>query len=445
MSCPEDVMQAESTYLETLGASQSYQIFGTTLVVTSEKGILTYSADRTPLEGTYWRLNSMGTITSPTIPSQGGDFIAQFLPQAGGPAGLVIGSTGCNDYNAPYLANLTELKVGLPSLSNNTGCGPAFWEQEQQFFLGLNAASTYRILGNTLQIPYDEGRQALNFTAFVPVIVLPPSGGPLTPLNNTRWWLVSMGPSPVLPGTQTTATFAINADGQTGTISGNGGCNNYNAPITGVLTVGPVASSKMLCPEPPGLMNQETRYLAALQSATSFTQAYNQLLINTRNGLLVFYNSPAPLQPIAPPALPPVEPVLPTVIVPTLEPTETPTYVPIAPPTVEIIKTATPTEEPITPPTVEIIETATPTAVPPVGVITAPTQGTVDQPVKLDASSSSSGGTITGYAWDFGDGIKGSGKTVEHKYTKAGTYTVTLTITDSNGKTDGTTQTITIK
>ncbi len=265
MSCPEDVMQAEGTYLETLGAAQSYQIIGKTLVITSEKGILTYSADRTPLEGTYWRLNSMGTITSPTVPSQGAEFIAQFVPQEGGPAGLMIGSTGCNDYNAPYLANLTELKVGLPSLSNNTKCGPDFWEQEQQFFLGLNAASTYRILGNTLQIPYDEGRQALNFTAFVPVIVLPPSGGPLTPLNNTRWWLVTMGPNPVLPGTQTTATFAINADGQTGTISGSGGCNNYNAPITGVLTVGPVASSKKLCPEPPGLMNQEARYLAALQ------------------------------------------------------------------------------------------------------------------------------------------------------------------------------------
>ena len=283
----------------------------------------------------------------------------------------MIGSTGCNDYNASYLANLTELKVGLPSLSNNTGCGPAFWEQEQQFFLGLNAASTYRILGNTLQIPYDEGRQALNFTAFVPAVIPPPtvgpltptpSGGPLTPLNGTRWWLVTMGPNPVLPGTQTTATFAINADGRTGTISGNSGCNTYNAPITGVLTVGPVASTNMLCPEPPGLMNQEARYLAALQVATSFTQAYNQLLVNTRNGLLVFYNSPAPLQPIAPPQ-PPAYPILPTVVIPTIEPT----YVPIAKPTIEVFETATPTYVPIAQPTVEIVKTPTPTPVPPVG------------------------------------------------------------------------------
>ena len=437
MSCPDDVMQSESTYLETLGAAQSYQIFGTTLVITSEKGILTFSADRTPLEGTYWRLNSMGSVESPTIPSKDNEFIAQFLPQAGGPSGLVIGTTGCNDYNAPYLANVTELRVGLPNLTNNTACSPDFWETEQQYFLGLNAASTYRILGNTLQIPYDEGRQALNFTAFVPVITLPPTGGPLTPLNNTSWWLVTMGPNPVLPGTQVTATFAINTDGETGTISGSGGCNNYNAPITGVLTLGPVASTNKLCPEPPGLMNQEARYLSALQSATGFTQAYNQLLINTRNGLLVFYNSPAPLQPIAPPELPPAGPELPTVVVPT--------EVPITEPTPEVIKTATPTEMPIAQPTVEIVETATPTAVPPVGVITAPTEGTVNKPVKFDASSSSSGGTITGYAWDFGDGTKSSGKIVEHKYTKVGTYTVTLMITDSYGKTDSTTQTISIK
>ena len=91
-------------------------------------------------------------------------------------------------------------------------------------------------------------------------------------------------------------------------------------------------------------------------------------------------------------------------------------------------------------------------------MITAPTEGTVGQPVKFDASDSSSDGTIIWYDWDFGDGTKGSGQIVEHKYIKAGTYTVTLTIVeggyikedtytdtltieDFNGKTDRTTHT----
>jgi heat shock protein HslJ len=367
----------------------------------------------------------MGDVNSPTIPSQGAEFTARFIPQEGGPSGLVIGSTGCNDYNAAYVANLNEIKVNLPNKTNNAGCPNSFWEQEQQFFLGLNAASTYRILGNTLQIPYDEGRQALNFTAFVPQISPPPTGGPLTPLNRTRWWLVTNGVTPVLPGTQTTAEFAINADGQTGTISGSAGCNTYNAPVTGVLTFGPAATTKLFCPEPPGVMNQEYEYLAALATANSFTQAYNQLLIGTSKGLLVFHNSPAPLQPIAPPELPPAEPDEPPVLAPTEGPTE-PTAEPTAEPTVE----PTPTEPP---------------AAPPVAVITAPAQGAVDQPVKFDASSSTSAGSITGYAWDFGDGSKATGATVEHKFAKPGTYTVALTITDSNGKTVTATHTITIQ
>ncbi|MFG6439419.1 PKD domain-containing protein [Roseateles sp. LKC17W] len=41
---------------------------------------------------------------------------------------------------------------------------------------------------------------------------------------------------------------------------------------------------------------------------------------------------------------------------------------------------------------------------------------------------------ITGHAWTFGDGGTGSGSTVSHTYTTAGTYTVTLTVTDALGQ-----------
>ena len=82
---------------------------------------------------------------------------------------------------------------------------------------------------------------------------------------------------------------------------------------------------------------------------------------------------------------------------------------------------------------------------PPAAVITAPEQGAVDQAIKFDASASTSGGTITEYEWDFGDGVETNGMLVEHKYDKAGTYTVTLTITDSNGKSVTATHTITIQ
>ncbi|UAL30592.1 PKD domain-containing protein [Nocardioides rotundus] len=56
---------------------------------------------------------------------------------------------------------------------------------------------------------------------------------------------------------------------------------------------------------------------------------------------------------------------------------------------------------------------------------------------QFDASESSAGsvGSITSYAWTFGDGTTGSGVAPEHTYTAAGTYSVTLRVTTSSGRT----------
>ncbi len=320
--CPETVMQAEATYLELLGTAQTYQVFGQTLIITSEKGLLSYVANRAPLEGTNWRLTSLGPVDSPQAPVAGADFTAQFVRQPGVPSGLMVGGTGCNDYNAVYAANLTEIKINLPSRTNNPGCAAGLPEQELQYYQALNAASSYRILGNTLQIFYGDG-QMLSYNAFVPQAP-PPSGGPLTSLNGTRWWLVSMRNIVLRPGTTITADFAINADGETGTISGTGGCNTYNAPILGYFQVGPAATTKMFCAEPVGVMEQESSYLALLGTANSITQVNNQLVIGTLGGLLVYYNQPVPILPIEPPAT--ETPVPPATVTP-----EAPTATPEAP------------------------------------------------------------------------------------------------------------------
>jgi PKD repeat protein len=50
--------------------------------------------------------------------------------------------------------------------------------------------------------------------------------------------------------------------------------------------------------------------------------------------------------------------------------------------------------------------------------------------------SSDEDGTVTGWSWDFGDGGSADQSNPTHSYAEAGTYSVTLTVTDDEGATD---------
>jgi len=63
----------------------------------------------------------------------------------------------------------------------------------------------------------------------------------------------------------------------------------------------------------------------------------------------------------------------------------------------------------------------------------------------FDASESSAvNGGIETYDWEFGDGETGSGQTVSHTYDEVGEKDVTLTITDEDGNTGSSTETISV-
>ena len=56
--------------------------------------------------------------------------------------------------------------------------------------------------------------------------------------------------------------------------------------------------------------------------------------------------------------------------------------------------------------------------------------------------STDSDGTVASYAWSFGDGTTGTGKTVNHPYATGGTRNVTLTVTDNEGATGSVTKSV---
>ncbi|RME19991.1 MAG: PKD domain-containing protein, partial [Candidatus Zixiibacteriota bacterium] len=69
----------------------------------------------------------------------------------------------------------------------------------------------------------------------------------------------------------------------------------------------------------------------------------------------------------------------------------------------------------------------------PVVTLDGPYNATEGQAVFMTASVGSSKGPIASYAWDFGDGTTGSGNPVSHTYAQQGSYTVSVTVTDSYG------------
>lgn len=71
---------------------------------------------------------------------------------------------------------------------------------------------------------------------------------------------------------------------------------------------------------------------------------------------------------------------------------------------------------------------------PPAPVIDVPGRVAAGALVLLDAAASTDpDGAITGFAWDFGDGTTATGVQAQHRFTRAGSYTVTLAATDDAG------------
>jgi heat shock protein HslJ len=188
--------------------------------------------------------------------------------------GIVAGSDGCNSYQAAYTVDGKKLTI-QPGISTMMACPEPVMAQATAYNQNLANAATYRIQGESLEIADAGGKTTLTYQAGVDS----PAGSEwvATMINNGQGGLAS-----VVAGTEVTAVF-----GEDGNLSGSAGCNTYNATYTakdGTIEIGPAASTRKMCGEPQGVMEQETAYLTAISQSAKYELSGKTLTLRAADG-----------------------------------------------------------------------------------------------------------------------------------------------------------------
>lgn len=111
----------------------------------------------TDLENTNWKLDSYadgGTMRR--LPADA-EVTLRFQNGAAG------GKSGCNRYQSAVTIGDDSLVFG-PAMGTKMACPPPLMEIEEKYLRALEAASTWRISGDTLDLRDDDGQVILTFS-----------------------------------------------------------------------------------------------------------------------------------------------------------------------------------------------------------------------------------------------------------------------------------------
>lgn len=189
----------------------------------------------------------------------------------------VSGSGGCNRYSGSYQLEGSALTFGRLRTTMMACPDDAGGRLESEVFGALDRVASFRLEHGQLLL-LDEASKVLLTLATRADAPLLTTEWEVLSYNNGRQAVVS-----VLIGTQLNSLF------QDGSVSGSAGCNRYQASFElgdGTLTIGPAATTRKMCSEPDGIMEQESAFLAALASAATFRIDRRQLELRTASGAL---------------------------------------------------------------------------------------------------------------------------------------------------------------
>lgn len=225
------------------------------------------SAEATPLDGTDWQLRSYASAGSLT------DVPATVTVDAAFSRGRIAGTSGCNQYTAPYSTSGTSITIGQTA-GTLMACQEPANSVEQAYLAALGAAKTFAATSTDLTMYAADGSMILKY-ASTPVVPITTGTWHATAVNNGK-----AAVSSVPAGVDLTATF-----GSDGTVTGFSGCNTFNGPYTlsgDTIAIGPLATTRKACAA--DAMALETQYLTALQASKAVELAPTTLGLRDASG-----------------------------------------------------------------------------------------------------------------------------------------------------------------
>lgn len=190
-----------------------------------------------------------------------------------GADGALTGSDGCNQYAATYAVDGATIAI-TPDPSTLMACPEPVAQQATAYLDALAAAASYTIDGSQLNLIDADGKVLVNFEMTA------------QELAGTIWQaiLYNNGKGAVVSVNVPTITASFGTDG---TVSGFAGCNDYSGSHTtngAALQIRSLVATEKTCSEPANIMEEESQFLAALQSAADFQIEGNVLQVQNAGG-----------------------------------------------------------------------------------------------------------------------------------------------------------------
>jgi len=239
-------------------------------------------ADRGEQEGksltlvdTVWTVSQLGD-------EAGSPLQALSLTFVGGDR--VSGNDGCNAFSGSVTVKDSSIRIGDKLVGTMSACPDDVEARARRYRGSLLKANRYRIHDTTLELIDAAGKVLITLAPTSPSLA--GSSWQAISYNNGKQAVVSL-----IIGTKISARF-----GKDGRVNGHAGCNAYFAAyqVSGQMIVIDVPGvTRRACEEPAGVMEQETRYLQALATATQYRMSGTRLELRNAHGALVAVFSPS--------------------------------------------------------------------------------------------------------------------------------------------------------